>query len=445
MATVTRRPPVRDSPVHVELPEDLLLSIRDGNCIAFLGAGFTAPAGLPTWPELLSRLAERVEDTAVREHVQQKVSGGSSDGFEEAAQILEREMGKERLEDALRALLDGDVDAKEMNRRIRLLEGIPFRGILTTNFDGVLPGFVPGPEAYQTVLNTRSTTRSLFAQAMEHGRLDWRPPVLALHGDVKLPNSIVFSRLDYRRRLYRDPAYLGFLRSTFLFHTVLYLGFSFTDAYLNLIRSEILEMLGREPHDRPRAYAIVNDVNPLSRAHYREVEGIEILTYDSSNPENFGGFTGILERIHDETNPLARFGRLLDGRRILWATKDESNEHPTTKKVFPDAARAANCDECTVDFTSTAEEAISRLAEETYDLVVSCWGHHEPGGPLATQLLAYIRSSDVRVPLMVFASGDHADENKPATLAAGGIGYYHTWDGVIRGFEHVFACGSDGG
>jgi hypothetical protein len=445
MATVTRRRSARDSRAGIELPADLLKSIREGNCIAFLGAGFTAPAGLPTWTELLGRLADRVNNASVRFHVQQKLNHGSSHALEEAAQVLESKMGKERLEDALRELLEGDANNEEMARRIRLLEGIPFRAVLTTNFDGILPGESPGPEAYKTLVTTPETTRSLFERAMKHGRTDWRPPVIALHGDLQRSDSIVFSRVGYRRLLYKDPAYLGFLRSTFLFHTVLFLGFSFTDAYLNLIRSEILEMLGREPKDRPRAYAVINDATEVSKEYFMDVEGIEVLSFDSNDPENFGGFTRLLQEIHDETNPLARFGRLLADRRILWVTTKESNEHPITAGVFRTAAEVANREPCSVEFVNTAQEAIARLANSKYDLVVTCWGHHEPEAPLAIRLLTHLRNHDIRIPLMVFATKEYADDNKRDTLAAGGIGYYHSWDGVLRGFEHVFGSGSEDG
>src|SRR5690606_41525063 len=42
-----------------------------------------------------------------------------------------------------------------MRRRLRVLHGIPFRAILTTNFDGVLPGELPNRDAFLAVLRPR--------------------------------------------------------------------------------------------------------------------------------------------------------------------------------------------------------------------------------------------------------------------------------------------------
>jgi hypothetical protein len=53
---------------------------------------------------------------------------------------------------------------------------------------------------------------------------------------------------------------------------------------------------------------------------------------------------------------------------------------------------------------------------------VSHWGHSAAGGPTALQLLAHNRARDVRVPLLVFATGDHAEENKQQLLRSGGLG-----------------------
>mgnify|MGYP002388440496 CR=1 FL=1 len=89
------------------------------------------------------------------------------------------------------------------------------------------------------------------------------PPVVKLHGDLLAePPDVVLTRRDYRQRLYGSPAYTTFLKSLFATSTVLYLGFSFTDAYLNELRSEILALVDYRTGDRPLAYAVVNATGP---------------------------------------------------------------------------------------------------------------------------------------------------------------------------------------
>ncbi len=428
------------------LPPDLLEEIREGRCVAFVGAGFSAPAGLPSWRDLLLRITGEVATPGVLTYALHRLGSGSSDGNEEVAQILERELGRERFERALRRELAVERYPDAMTKRLNLLYNIPFQAVLTTNFDTVLPGEIPGRDVYQKVLKHQRSVRSLFARAMNEGSTHWPTPVVKLHGDITRPGSTVLSRLDYRRRLYSDIAYLGFLRSVFLYNTVLYLGFSFTDAYINQLRSETLEMLGRRPEDRPRSYAVINDVPDVARKHLLEVEGIEVLSYDSRAGTDFSDFDRILEAIQDHTNPLAHFGRMLADKRILWVDQDRRNVEPITDVVLPAAAAAAKAPPCRVDFAPTVVDAVSRLRRDSgYDLVITHWGHYAPGCPTALQILSHIRASDVQVPLIVFASVDYADENKAELLRRGGIGYYHSWDGVLRGMEHVFSSARDEG
>ena len=40
-----------------QIPDTLVKEIRSGNCVAFVGAGFSAPA-VPPWDDLLKRICE---------------------------------------------------------------------------------------------------------------------------------------------------------------------------------------------------------------------------------------------------------------------------------------------------------------------------------------------------------------------------------------------------
>ncbi len=51
-----------------------------------------------------------------------------------------------------------------------------------------------------------------------------------------------------------------------------YIGFSFTDYYINELRRSVVDMLGEfQAGDAPVAYAIVNDMDDLKRSFYRWV------------------------------------------------------------------------------------------------------------------------------------------------------------------------------
>lgn len=60
-------------------------------------------------------------------------------------------------------------------------------------------------------------------------------------------SSQVLSRSAYKRLQYETPGLKLFVTSAMATHTVLYIGFSFTDDYLNEFRAEVLKMLRPAP------------------------------------------------------------------------------------------------------------------------------------------------------------------------------------------------------
>jgi hypothetical protein len=427
---------------QITVPPGLLHAIREGSCVAFLGAGFSAAAKLPSWEALLIGIAKHeLVPCEVREYALDRLKGHRSDWNEEVAEML-RDVLRNDFVEVLGEQLQGfDLDG-EMSERLELLRGIPFRAVLTTNFDDILSGLIPGPEAYNRFLTRDSRTRSLFARGLEHGGFQDRSPVIKLHGDLSDPNSIVFSRLDYRKRLFSDAGYLNFLKSLFMFNTVLYLGFSFTDAYINQLRSEMLAMLGEGSRDRPLAYAVLADLPEITRRHFERIEGIQVIHFETAGGSDFSEFKRILRAIHDSTNPLMHFGQMLAERRILWVDPNPRSVAPVTQRFLVNAARKAGDVTFTVDHVSTAKEAVVALMRSPphhYSLIVSHWGHSVAGGPTAVQLLQGIRDHRLEVPLLVFATDNDVDERKQTVQRLGGQGYYWTYDGLLRGMEHVFA------
>lgn len=291
----------------VEVPDRLVDDIIAGDCVAFVGAGFTAPV-LPEWRQLLIDLAEDT-DEATAEGVRRFFGSGTNRDLGAAAQTLRDRLGDERFFRVMQERLADPPLNAVMRRRLRLLHGIPFRAILTTNFDEVLPGVAPNRDAFLDVLRPRG-----------HRWWDHRfwdedaqgATVVKLHGSIRTPNEVVFTHRDYRR-LYASPAYATFIRSVMTSTTVLYLGFSFSDAYLNELRSEVLALLDHRGGDVPVAYAVVNDPTLVEIDYSLDHEGIHVLPVDTSGQTDFSGFDAYLATIHDRTNPRRILARLMGG------------------------------------------------------------------------------------------------------------------------------------
>jgi pimeloyl-ACP methyl ester carboxylesterase len=225
-------------------------------------------------------------------------------------------------------------------------------------------------------------------------------------------------------------------------NTVLYLGFSFTDAYLNELRSEILSLLGHSGGG-PIAYAVSNDVPETSRLHYSKHEGIEFLSYDTNGGADYSGFDRILEAIHNRTNPAMRYRALLQGKRLLWVDpRYEANFRWAHDYFDMRAGREV------LDLARSAPEALDRLAKpqtagRNYDLVVCFWGDETASQigsgeePLGLALMRGIRERGVGVPVVFFAEKHIFQQRKRQVLEMGALGCYYRWESLLSAIQHA--------
>jgi hypothetical protein len=420
------------------IPEPLVQSIRAGECVAFVGAGFSA-AAVPGWASLLRKVAEQAS-RPTREEVLAVLgrSGATAFDLEACGQKLEKDLGLGGFQREVREILAHPPVDPTMQARLRHLQGIPFRAVLTTNFDGLLPGSVPGRNAYLSVLRPRGHEwwRERFWEGDRLG-----PQVVKLHGDIvpDPPRDLVMSRSAYRQRLYGNPGYRTFLRAVLATSTVLYLGFSFTDAYLNELRTEVLALLEHGGADEPVAYAVLNDRSPAELGYFREYEGIEVLTYDSHGGRDHSGFDELLRELYEATNPTERLGSILAGRHLLWLDAEPRNNEYGMRFLL----EAAGSRECAIEAVRTWTEAVERLESGRWDLAITHWGHDGAdsldGGrcSVAERILLEIRRRDLRLPVLVFASGAHAAENRRTAMGLGAQAYAAEWGHLFREIERV--------
>lgn len=411
-----------------EIPQHLIDQITAGRCVAFVGAGFSAPA-VPAWKALLDGLAEKAAlDADQAAWLDQLIHQGGHRDLEAAAQVLQVAMG-EQFDPALAEVLVERGHPERIAERRRLLAGIPFDAILTTNFDHFLIGDVPGPQAYQRILHDppHRWWEPRFWEGQEGA------PVIKLHGEVgPIGDAVVFTQRDYRERLYSSPAYMTFLRSLFATNTVLYIGVSFTDAYLNELRSEVLAMLDHEADDDPVAYALLADVQPHQERYLRSHEGLGVLGFDTAGMTDWSGFEDHLRAIHAATNPRAILGRALADRTILWVD-GEPDDTSYGAALLRDAAADAG-GRTTIESVRTVDEALARMRAAVPDLVLL-------DGPLAEATLTAMRAEDLRAPAVVFSrtGGTGGIVDRRAAMALGATDALTEWGDLFREVARILS------
>eukprot|EP01116_Phalansterium_solitarium_P007084 TRINITY_DN1955_c0_g1_i1.p1 TRINITY_DN1955_c0_g1~~TRINITY_DN1955_c0_g1_i1.p1 ORF type:complete len:645 (-),score=30.03 TRINITY_DN1955_c0_g1_i1:58-1992(-) len=304
-------------------PNKLIKDILSGNCIAFVGAGFSITSGLPSWYKVLVDLAERARATDlhpissdVHQQLTELINRGDAKSYDMVTQMLEDHFEDQPnwLADQLTQLLhprdpvtkdpmpDGKLPEAQQ-KRLRQLLGMPFRAIITTNFDIILEGRgsdgrdVVTPQSaeigqiYRDILTPGKTIANYWEGIFNEKQMC---PIIQIHGSVKKPESIVFSTAGYRRLLHGDAKYKTFLRSAMSTCTLLYVGSSLQDMYIYELRSEIMAMhMGKKPVSvgdvnpfddadaGAMAYAIVPDKKAADLAYYLRHEGVCMLTWDT--------------------------------------------------------------------------------------------------------------------------------------------------------------------
>lgn len=170
-------PPAADlSPGVLEDLRKLAKLERDGGLVLFLGAGASAGAGFPTWSGLLGELAAKAELSP------EEQQGALSMPAPDAADVI-----GSALSDGL-----GQVVAQRFTQdgcalTHALLASLGVDEAVTTNYDTLYENASQVPQ-----------TRELYVLPRQCRESD-APRLLKLHGDVRVPESIVLTRGHYLR------------------------------------------------------------------------------------------------------------------------------------------------------------------------------------------------------------------------------------------------------
>jgi len=428
---------------------DLIKKIREGNCVAFIGAGFNAPA-VRTWDQVLKKLASATSST-VQKQLNSLLTPQKETtllfGREAAAEIIQDHLSKGTFTKKLdEALQKDDPEGKErVKKRYETIKKIPFHSLITTNFDGYLGGKTLNNTAFRKLL------RDPFNGWIDSLNWDGENPreledfTIKLHGDINnkaTARPLVFSRTDYRQLLFETPNYQSLIRTILATKVVVFLGFSFSDPYLNLIRHEVLSMLktDEEIPPPPIAYAIMNDLSIKQVEYLAEYEGIGAITYESDNAHYC--FDEILEEIREKTSPDRVLSRVLDGKKILWFDPKSANNVPGRARLRELRKNSNKKEEDYLVNVTCMEEAKTKLeTDKSIDLLITHWGHKIENGEKqsnAITLARHIRKKDIEVPIIVFAGEKHAPENRLEALKFGAFDYVYEWHDLFSKIEDLF-------
>ena len=298
--------------------EELINLVASGEAILIVGAGSSRRVFYPDWQGLL----EELEDLASKQGGFKPNEGKRVNAFlAYAEEIKSHILGKMCNLNRYHALLESLFSPKDppCTDFHRLLVSLPFRGILTTNYDSVLEaalGEIEPSSAYDNslVIDDDSAGRvHEFLLSMSDKNITRR--IAHLHGKFEPANSIILSIEDYKhayglsltneddqpQQRIAWPLHRKLLWAVLATRRVVFVGFSMNDPYFNnMLETVSADLWG---WDKSIHFAIMS-ISPGSaedsKAKAKRLKseyGIETVFYEDSDDSHLG-----LDHIVNEIN-----------------------------------------------------------------------------------------------------------------------------------------------
>ncbi|AIW98471.1 MULTISPECIES: SIR2 family protein [Enterobacteriaceae] len=230
---------------------ELLQAYRTGKLMLFVGAGVSANLNLPTWNELIGRIAQdlgydpKIFSTygtplALAEYYKRKKGT-----LGPLRSWMDREWHKPST----------DVSTSEIHR---LITHGRFSRIYTTNYDRWLE---MAHDKFEVPYDKIANVSDLVSAT------EGRRQIVKFHGDFDDEDSIVLDETSYFQRLNYDSPLDIKLSNDILGNSVLFIGYSISDINIRLLFYRLTEMWGRSvlPSARPKSYVFTNRPNPVAK------------------------------------------------------------------------------------------------------------------------------------------------------------------------------------
>lgn len=195
---------------------------RADQLVLFVGGGVSMGAGLPSWSQLMDRLA-----TEAGLPDDQRSSFAALDELDQAG-IVQHRLAQAGV--GLGDLVSRLLTAPRTSLAHALLANLPVREVVTTNYD--------------RLFELASQAAGRRVAVLPHERTDpggrW---LLKLHGSTEHPEEIVLTREDYLRYRERRAALAGIVQALLITKHMLFVGFSLRDDNLHRIVDEVRRAL----------------------------------------------------------------------------------------------------------------------------------------------------------------------------------------------------------
>ena len=216
------------------IPTALIRDLRNGNVLAWVGAGLSVGMGYPTWETLIGRISENIDSTLWRNStLQEWAQKNASNAPEWVAEVLSQTNHKEYCDALLNEFGHSDKKSSVIHALLSLL---PFKGYITTNYDSLIEHNLELFTKYKPHIYTPKNAISLLAKD-ENQKF-----VYKVHGSInESTDEVILTETDYYA-LMQDGVYGKVLSQMLSKYTLVGFGYSLRDRDFRSILHERYEL-----------------------------------------------------------------------------------------------------------------------------------------------------------------------------------------------------------
>lgn len=336
------------------LPPILRTLMLHGNCVAYVGAGFSMAAGMPGWVGLLAKLVEHLEQYGPQANLVHARQALTLKDLPMAASIIRKVMNRAQINRSLNDIFGtgafqraNHTQKEQMNERLKKLLGGKWAGIVTTNYDLLIEqAFLKEPDAGWHPDIQIDGDASRFSEVLVRAQ-DAQTFFVKLHGSIT-GQDVVLTTEEYDNAYLRTPQISTFLQALMLQYHLIFIGCSLEDEIVRIRRRLTKDFEG----SIPIAYALMprNPQNEAKSLFLTTTANIQPIWYPSApGDKDHKGLDDLLGQfasidIAEDIRNLIRFPNLND--RF-------SRVSPTNKRLL---AYIAGQNMRSIDLTSLIDE-----------------------------------------------------------------------------------------
>lgn len=262
--------------------EDLRQDYHKGMLVPFIGAGLSAPFGVPTWGDMIRSLTEKyAEEDFVKKIID--VDLGRYDFWQAVDNLKNYTVIQEQdiQEEVVKLIQEKQIKLEDdFLHNYSDLSKMDFNFYLTTNYENILHQYLKFDNQPISLSDIQFNTQDMFSQKR----------VCQLHGTSSNAGTIVLSRESYKK-LYSEKKYDDLLKLVTGTKKLLFMGFSFDDQFIKTLIKEHKESY------RGEHYILLNNPSPEKIKELRSEYRLITIPYNADESSHSAEIRKILLEI----------------------------------------------------------------------------------------------------------------------------------------------------